>query len=360
MDVARDAEQRAEGVEGIEATVEAEGEFVEIGLQVLLADAVMNAAKPGFEIGEHEVNDGQKGFRDLYVASLGDGSMKKSTFSERRIAAPVIGDNGGAWRNGMLDETDQRLGASVRHHREPDAPSVTPSLSLVEAAGTFALAYFDGTRHDDHIVNAAAFAPRATAHVGFIGFHDDIRLAADLVLIRSHHTGAELVKNLKRRFVARKPELALKLDSRHAGCLAGDEVRSPEPDRKRCVGALHDSACRESGFASAMPTAKDAKAGAVSVRLAGRITVGAHETVTPSRPLKVGRARSLIWKQLLKLRQRAWERQIVSLKYVDNHNCSTLAQILNILPIVGVCDNRISTENTLQDRYVFFERAFRW
>ena len=313
---------------------------------MLLADAVMDAAKPGFEIGEHKVNDGQKGFRDLHVASLGDGGMKKSSFSERRIAAPVIGDNGGTWRNGMLDETDQRLGASVRHHREPNAPGVTSGLSLVEAAGTFALAYFDSTRHDDHIVNATAFTPRATAHVGFIGFHDDIRLAADPVLIRSHHAGAELVKNLKRRFVARKPELALKLDSRHAWSLAGDEVRSPEPDRKWRVGALHDGASCEAGFASAMPTAKNTRASAVSVRFAGRITVGTHETVTPSRPLKVGRARGLIWKQSLKLRQRARERQIVSLKYVDNHDCSMLAQILNILPVVGVCDNRISTLTT--------------
>ena len=110
-------------------------------MQVLLTDAVMDATKPGFEIGEHEVNDGQKIFRDLHVASLGDGSMKKSTFPKRRIAAPVIGDNAGTWRNGMLDEADQRLGASVRHHREPDASGVTPGLSLVEAPCTLALAY---------------------------------------------------------------------------------------------------------------------------------------------------------------------------------------------------------------------------
>jgi hypothetical protein len=49
-DVACDAEQGTEGVEGVEAAVEAEGELVEIGLQVLWADAVMDAAQPGFEI----------------------------------------------------------------------------------------------------------------------------------------------------------------------------------------------------------------------------------------------------------------------------------------------------------------------
>jgi hypothetical protein len=39
-DVARDAEQGTEGVERIEPPVEAEGEFVEVGLQVLVTDAV--------------------------------------------------------------------------------------------------------------------------------------------------------------------------------------------------------------------------------------------------------------------------------------------------------------------------------
>ena len=41
--IASNAEQGAESVEGIETAVETESEFVEIGLQVLRADAVMNA-----------------------------------------------------------------------------------------------------------------------------------------------------------------------------------------------------------------------------------------------------------------------------------------------------------------------------
>lgn len=43
-DVASNAKQGAESVGWIEAAVEAEREFVEIGLQVLRADAVVNAA----------------------------------------------------------------------------------------------------------------------------------------------------------------------------------------------------------------------------------------------------------------------------------------------------------------------------
>ncbi len=43
-DVTSNAEQGSESIEGIETSVETEGEFVEIGLQVLRADAVVNAA----------------------------------------------------------------------------------------------------------------------------------------------------------------------------------------------------------------------------------------------------------------------------------------------------------------------------
>jgi hypothetical protein len=62
------AKKRTEGVKGVETTVEAESEFVD-GLQVLRADAVMDTAQSSLKLGEHEMNDGKKGFRDLLVAS---------------------------------------------------------------------------------------------------------------------------------------------------------------------------------------------------------------------------------------------------------------------------------------------------
>ena len=42
-DVASNAKQGAESIEWVEAAIEAEREFVEIGLQVLRPDAVVNA-----------------------------------------------------------------------------------------------------------------------------------------------------------------------------------------------------------------------------------------------------------------------------------------------------------------------------
>ena len=280
------------------------------------------------------MNDGQKCFRDLHVAPLRDGGMKISMFPERRIAAPVIGDNGSTWRNGVLDEADQRLGTSVRHHRESDAPGVTPSLSLVEAAGTLALPNFDGTGHEYHVVNATSFASRAATNPSFVGFDDLFRFASDPVLVGTQHASTQLVQYLESGFVTRQTELALELDSRHAGCLADNEVRSPEPDRKRCVGAFHDSARREACISVAMPASQNAKAIGKAVRFSVRTAVFADEPVAPSSELKIRHARSFVRKQSLELGKRVRERLFVSLKYVDNHKIFSWTWTLNILPDV--------------------------
>jgi len=64
---------------------------------MLRADTVMDAAQPSFEIGEHEVDDGQKSFGDLHIAPFRDCGVKIVALGKASVAAPVVGDNGGAW-----------------------------------------------------------------------------------------------------------------------------------------------------------------------------------------------------------------------------------------------------------------------
>ena len=192
------------------------------------------------------------------------------------------------------------------------------------------------------MVNATPLSARTAADPGFIGLDVFSGLPADPVLIGPHHTDPELVEYLEGGLVARQPELPLELNSRDARCLAGDQVGRPEPYRERRVRALHDGAGGESSFAPALPATKNTGAGGVTIGLAGRPAVGADEAVTPSCALKVGRARSFVREQALELRQRARERQIISLKHVDRHDRHRLMQTLNILPVAVVCDNRIS------------------
>ena len=56
---ARNPQQRSEGIKRVVAAVEAEGELVEVGLQVLGADSVMGAVEPGFQVTEDEVDNRQ-------------------------------------------------------------------------------------------------------------------------------------------------------------------------------------------------------------------------------------------------------------------------------------------------------------
>jgi hypothetical protein len=55
------AQEGAKGVERVEAPVKAKGKFVEVGLKVLWANAVVTASKPAFHIAENKVNDRQGG-----------------------------------------------------------------------------------------------------------------------------------------------------------------------------------------------------------------------------------------------------------------------------------------------------------
>ena len=53
------------------------------------------------------MNDGQKGFRNLHIASLRDGGVTKAELAQLRVTAPVVGDNGGTRCHGPFDKTAQ-------------------------------------------------------------------------------------------------------------------------------------------------------------------------------------------------------------------------------------------------------------
>src|SRR5216683_3025378 len=90
--VPADSEQRAEGIERVEAAVEPKGELVEVGLKMLRADAVMAAHQPAFEVAENQVDDGQVFLGNRRVASLHDGQMLVSAFGQFGVAAPRVSD----------------------------------------------------------------------------------------------------------------------------------------------------------------------------------------------------------------------------------------------------------------------------
>ena len=202
------------------------------------------------------------------------------------------------------------------------------------------------------MVNASALSARTAANPGFIGLDVFPRFSADTVLVGANHADTELMQNLEGGFVARQSKLPLKLDGRDTWRLAGDQVGRPEPYRERRMRALHDGTGGKAGVATAMTAAKHARACGNVSRLISHPAVGTDKPVAPSCALKVGRARSFIREQALKFRKRLRERQIIPLKYVDCHGRPTFVQMLNILPVVGGCDNRISTVYSFPPRAI--------
>jgi hypothetical protein len=73
----------------------------------------------------------------------------------------------------------------------------------------------------------------------------------------------------------------------------------------------------------------DGIAGA-AIRLSECAAAVTNEPVAPSGTLMIGRAGRFVREQSLKIKKRARERQITSLKHVDNHDHLRLAQMFNI------------------------------
>jgi hypothetical protein len=87
-----DAEEGSEcGMPGAPA-VEAEDEFIEVGLEVLAAQPVVDAQRPDLEVGEDPVNPGQ----DDMGGHLADDMGIVGDAGGAGISGPTIGLGGGA------------------------------------------------------------------------------------------------------------------------------------------------------------------------------------------------------------------------------------------------------------------------
>jgi hypothetical protein len=215
-------------------------------------------------------------------------------------------------------------------------PAYRPSFRLCRAR--LPVANLDGGGHQGFVVDAPAFAARSSADPRLINLHMLFRPTTDAILVRPHHAGAQFVQDAEGSFVSCQPKLPLKLHRRHARRLAGDKVSGPEPDAERRMTAFHDGADQESGLAAARTALQNTRSGDNAEGLSDQTAMRADKAVRPTGTPKISSARRVIGKQLLKLRERSGESQIVALVDVHRrHDDQTLA-------LVGVCVNRIGTD----------------
>jgi len=188
---------------------------------MLMTNTVMNPSQPSFKVREHKMDNRQILFGNLRIAALGDGKVLVPTVFEVVITIPVIGNNQCAWLNRLLNEAAKRLRAPVRRNGEPDTSGVPSAPALDGFCTRLALPHLYCTGDKNLIMDATAFAARASADPGFIGFDVFIWFTSNTVLIRTYHAGAELVEYLENCLIAFQPKLAPKLHGRHAGRLTG-------------------------------------------------------------------------------------------------------------------------------------------
>jgi polyphosphate kinase 2 (PPK2 family) len=321
--LATNSEQRAEGVERVEAPVKAEGELVEVGLQMLRADAVMTALQPAFEVAENEVDDRQVFLGDLGIVALDHGKMLIADPAKPRVARGRVGDDHRARKHGALDEACQRQPAAIGRDFQAQPPSVATATARRGLNATLwrALADFDGGDHKRLIVNALTAAPRVAANPRLVNLNMAAD-CADLVAVRPHHPGPQLVENLERRLVAGQSELPLELRRAQPCRMAGDKVRGPKPHAQRRARVLHHRSRRQSDVATALPASQHLRTIGEAERLARRVAVRTGKPVFPPDLFEIGGARRIVGKESLEVGQRAREGKAGVLEDVGGHRSS--------------------------------------
>ena len=300
----------------VEAPVKAERELIEIGLKMLMADTVMDADEPRFQIGEDEMDDRQIVLGNLWVAALGNGKVFIPALAEAGISTPIVSDGQRPRSNGALHEPTKRVGAPIGYYGEPDTPGIASVLSLVLRGSRFPMTNLDGTSDENLVVDTPAFAASPSTNPCLVYLNMFPRLAADTILIGPHHASAELVENAEGRLIARQAKLSLKLNRRDAGRLAGDQISRPKPCAQRHMAAFHDGANRQARIVAALATAQDTGTSGDAEGIACGMAMRTDEAVAPSSFFHVGSTLRFIGKKLLKLWKRPRKGQVVTLKDV--------------------------------------------
>src|SRR5215207_11135037 len=112
-----DAEERAEGSVSDMASVEAEDELVEVGLEVFATQAVIDAERPALEVGEDAMGPGQ---HDMGGHAADDMRIVRDAGSTG-VPGPAVGLGGGAGGEICLEKGMQTTGRIVGHLLEADA-----------------------------------------------------------------------------------------------------------------------------------------------------------------------------------------------------------------------------------------------
>src|SRR3954453_957748 len=126
-----DTEERAESGVSSAASVEAEDELVEVGLEVFSTQTVIDAERPALEIGEDAVGPRQ---HDMGGHAADDMRIVRDPGSTG-VPCPAVGLGGGAGGEIGLEEGMQTIGRIVGHLLETDASGAGPGPATLDLDG---------------------------------------------------------------------------------------------------------------------------------------------------------------------------------------------------------------------------------
>ena len=264
-------------------------------------NAVMCPAEPSFEVAKDEVGDRQELLGDLRIAAFGNCVVVITACPEAVVAAPVVGNDQRTGRHGALDEAAQRICATISGDGQPDPAGVATILPLILRRTRLPVANLDGSGDQSHVVDSTTLATRPSSDPGFVHLDVSPRLAADPVLVGSHHARTEFMEYLEGGFVPRQAKLPLELDRRDARGLTGNQIGCPEPHAQRRMAALHDRAYHQPGVPETFPATQYARAVVKTERLSARLTVRANELAVPAGLFQIGGTRRVVGEKALEL-----------------------------------------------------------
>ena len=247
------------------ASVESEGEFVQIRLKLLFGDAAMESAKkPSLGQGGDAMNPGK-----FFASGSRDAAMPIAILDEPSVGPCAIAD-------------DQRsLGDSILNEADDGNPVVIPQLAKPDTAYSFA-ADFSRDYHDI-LRLSRGISRRQPADESLVNFD----VAGKLFTSRPDHGAAQFVQHRPRRLVARQAEKALESHRIDANFLVGHPPHRAIPKAQRNFASIEDGPSREIRIGAAALTMMNSVLGSPSLSC---LAAWADETLRPANSFEVGPA----------------------------------------------------------------------
>lgn len=205
-------------------TVEAKGEFIEIVLEVGIADsAVVGPEPPSLQKRGDSVNSRHGHMGGQATCSQTLGTVLVSRTGEGNVPGPSVRVDDSALDHGSLDKRNEALRRSVLDTCHADTASTSTSN-------------FGRDGYEDAICATSSDFLALTAQKGLI----DLYGTAQPLSTWAHHGPTEFVQPRPGRFVAPEAQDSLQAKGANAVLLVGEIPDRLEPDPERFAGPLEE------------------------------------------------------------------------------------------------------------------------